>query len=592
MKPFGSNKIDSWLRDDLSDKVSQKLGDMPSLKKMIRGTIGVAGHYPINNANLNIALVKKGNEKGYADDQDHPETVTINLTSDSSFEALRDQIRMLADIGCDLIAIPEYGLTEEQVKFLQQQAPGREIIKIFKDETFETFADRVLNSLENKVNKIRPDIFDNSNYNDTIKSLSQDLISRKERVQYRRENDGGYPKIKSILENQPVVGIVGGAGPMASADYSYELANRGIPHINFSNSAAPYKIRFALKEGLSFLPHYKNTISALQEFGCNQIAFPCNTMHLFLDVFKDSREFSSLNFVDIREAVADSLKKFYNKKKIIVLGTEATSGVFTKNSEVSQGLYDKILEKNGHKIIKPDFEQQKMINEAIFFSKAGNKEEAKEKVKIVVEQLKEEHGSDSTVGLLCTDLPIIFDVNEINALNAISSIQALVSYTEKECEKFKDNVRKKTNSKRSIEEENQSSKRARFASGSNDGSLSDQEQDDNFSVLSNYDDNDKLSEILEKYNLSYESGSNRKEVRVQFQLKDKDSNINKHSVDDLEKFAEKFRKGGVTTRVHRNSGYITFIGSNSEKESLKELKDFLTKNNSTESSIKSNQTTR
>lgn len=553
----------NWLSDPLSEEVAKKLGDVSQLSKPNKGAIGIAGHFPIENSKLAVEIVRSGNQCGFENDQDHPELIVMNLTSNSSYESLRDQVRMLSDAGCDVIVIPESDFSQQQISLLEKETGGlSKIIYLKKDgnkkEEYQSLALRTLGEVSSISIKARPNIYDSGNYETIKKNLAQDISDRTKRISARSKRDGGYPAIKSILQDHSVVGVLGGAGPMASAQYSLDLAQKGIPHIHISNNSAPYKIKFAQRESHSFLSHYKNTLELLKSFGCTHCAMPCNTAHLpqFREVVFGNTELKDIKFINITDSVINYLDTESSSKKIILLGTDATVGI-DRDGNAVEGLYDQCLKQNGYEVIKPNRAQQDEVMKAIYAAKAGRMEIARFIINEIVGQLKRDNGFGSEVILACTDLPIAFEINELNDIRAISTVKTLSDFTGKILTPTTSPLKRGF-----VSIEFSDSKRVKFTpprhSESEGASVSDVSDDETAQP-----DSTKISSITRRYNLSF-SKNGHNEMRIYFNKKDDSGEKSKSRNTDMHTFHKQFCTG-LTSRLHLNKGYITFIGSGEEK---------------------------
>lgn len=98
-------------------------------------------------------------------------------------------------------------------------------------------------------------------------------------------------------KRKPLMGILGGLGPMASA-YFYELitahtkAERDQDHIDIilsSRSSTPDRTAFITGESDdSPLPFMVQDAKRLEAYGADAIVIPCNTAHYFIDEVRKS----------------------------------------------------------------------------------------------------------------------------------------------------------------------------------------------------------------------------------------------------------------------------------------------------------------
>ncbi|MEY4941274.1 MAG: hypothetical protein RIQ93_3009, partial [Verrucomicrobiota bacterium] len=87
------------------------------------------------------------------------------------------------------------------------------------------------------------------------------------------------------------LGILGGMGPLATADFLKKLTQatkaecdqEHIPVVLYGDCATPDRTANVLGEGPSPLPHLLRGIAFLNAAGCAAIAIPCNSAHCWYD---------------------------------------------------------------------------------------------------------------------------------------------------------------------------------------------------------------------------------------------------------------------------------------------------------------------
>lgn len=162
--------------------------------------------------------------------------------------------------------------------------------------------------------------------------------------------------------SSPVLGVIGGLGPMATV-YFYEMLTQHTEagcdqdHIDIiisSRASTPDRTAYILgKSESSPIGAMKEEAQRLINAGAELIVMPCNTAHYFYD---ELSEFSKVPIINIIE---ETVKYCYNKglKKVGVLATEGT---------VRSRSYDIICEKYGIQCAVPDDETQKTLNDIIY----------------------------------------------------------------------------------------------------------------------------------------------------------------------------------------------------------------------------------
>jgi aspartate racemase len=132
---------------------------------------------------------------------------------------------------------------------------------------------------------------------------------------------------------KPVVGILGGMGPSATADFLAKLVARTpvsteadhLPVALWSNPEIPDRTRALLGRGPSPVPAMADGIRRLVALGATTIAIPCNTAHAFLG---ELRERTRAEFVDMIEATVTAvLSEHPSVRKVGILSTAGTRRV-------------------------------------------------------------------------------------------------------------------------------------------------------------------------------------------------------------------------------------------------------------------------
>ena len=202
-------------------------------------------------------------------------------------------------------------------------------------------------------------------------------------------------------QKQPLLGILGGLGPMSSA-YFYELitahtkASRDQDHIDIilsSNASTPDRTAYIMKQSTeSPLPYMVADAKRLEIYGADAIVIPCNTAHYFLDEVRSS---VSVPVPSIIEETSMYLKKA-NVKKAGIMATEGT---------VSSLSYQKKLDAVGLECAVPDEKYQRYLHEIIYDDVKSGAEPDLDKFYAVAEHLASK-GCDRMI-LGCTELSLI-----------------------------------------------------------------------------------------------------------------------------------------------------------------------------------------
>lgn len=404
--------------------------DKTALQHKPKGTIGIIGLSPARVALLNKLIIEYSNTLGLEDDQHIPEIISIGIpTGDKRY--LKNQFELCCDYGCDVVAIAEAKASSTVDTEFKEEARSRgldvEVVMSAGEDidSLRALAKAVANHTIFTDRTRRPPtaFYADSAAADIAKAAScveVDRIDRGKRVGDRVDH-GGYPILKDARKTYgEVVGVLGGAGPLASADLCDKLAAKGVPFIHCSVNGAPGKHRFETGVGPSYIPHYKSVIEFFKAIKkVKVITVPCNTAHRRLEEFCGDM---AASVIDIRGAVLTANK---NAEGFILLGTNITVGVGVPDGTV--GTYEALRRTSftdTRPFFTPSAEQQAVIMESIYDVKAGRLEVAKAKINGVIEELRKTHGPLPVI-LGCTELPLPYVPMELSAQRLIDPAQSL-----------------------------------------------------------------------------------------------------------------------------------------------------------------------
>ena len=220
------------------------------------------------------------------------------------------------------------------------------------------------------------------------------------------------------MRPEKTLGVLGGMGPAAAADFMRVLAERtpatkDQEHprtILYSHTAIPDRTSFLLGKGPDPTEYIKEGLNTLIGWGADYLCVTCNTAHYFVDSFRDEIEKPIIHIVDetIRKCAEVSPKGAW---LTATLGTMRT------------GLYQKHAAECGYNFRIPSEELQVEIHEATDIVKAGKHKEAGEKFRAIVEKLWEIEKLP-VVGA-CTEIPICYANTGLDPEMGISSLEAL-----------------------------------------------------------------------------------------------------------------------------------------------------------------------
>jgi len=201
------------------------------------------------------------------------------------------------------------------------------------------------------------------------------------------------------------IGILGGMGPEATASlFRLIIKNTRadkdqdhVPVLIYNNPKIPDRSAYILGQGPSPVPALKEGSQLLEKAGVCCILWPCNTAHYFHGDIAMYLSVPLLNM--IRETAVFSQGAFPP-------GT--TFGLLTTLGTYQTYIYEKMFDKKGLILIRPDEENRKRIMESIYGSmgiKAGYKQEPIEMLRGAVVYLRS-HGADVLISG-CTELSLV-----------------------------------------------------------------------------------------------------------------------------------------------------------------------------------------
>jgi len=200
------------------------------------------------------------------------------------------------------------------------------------------------------------------------------------------------------------IGILGGMGPMATADLfekivSLTQAERDDEHIRVyidSNAAIPDRTAAILSGGADPVPAMADSLKKLEACGADCVVMPCNTAHYFLPRLA---QLTKLPFISMIKAAAEACRERFPGKTVGILATTGT---------LAAGLYQEDLAAAGLPFLVPDEGEQSALMEIIYGGvKAGAPPERYREALLSVTEGLMKRGADYFL-LACTELPLAF----------------------------------------------------------------------------------------------------------------------------------------------------------------------------------------
>lgn len=225
------------------------------------------------------------------------------------------------------------------------------------------------------------------------------------------------------MGNDRVLGVLGGMGPLASAQFMLRLTlltpatrdQEHIPAILWSDPRVPDRTRGKAGDGEDPLPWLLRGIEGLRAAGCGAIAIPCNTAHGW---FAEMAAEAGCPILHIVDAAADELRRAgIAPGPIGVMGTAAT---------LAMRLYQDRLGALGWDcLIPPEGDMRRLVSPAIALVKANQVAEAYPPLAEAARALLARGARAVVLG--CTEIPLGIAAGPAEALGApmVDTIDAL-----------------------------------------------------------------------------------------------------------------------------------------------------------------------
>jgi len=196
------------------------------------------------------------------------------------------------------------------------------------------------------------------------------------------------------------LGILGGMGPLATADFLRKLTEatparsdqEHIPTIIYSVPQVPERTPAILGHGPSPLPAMREGVVFLENSGARAIAIACNTAHYWYDDLAEAVRIPILHIVD--GVIAE-----LSPSGVTSVGLMGTSGT------LQTGIYQQRLDHHGYRSVIPSPEDMTdRVMPGIALIKAGNIVAARALLEPVAQRLLD-GGADGVV-MACTEIPV------------------------------------------------------------------------------------------------------------------------------------------------------------------------------------------
>jgi aspartate racemase len=217
------------------------------------------------------------------------------------------------------------------------------------------------------------------------------------------------------------VGILGGMGPAATADFYAKLVaatpattdQEHLPVVIWADPRIPDRTSAILGEGPDPSPCLAEGSRYLISAGADLIAIPCNTAHAFLDPVRTAA--APVTVLDMVTETAAEVSELLPRARVGVLATSGT---------LAAGLYQDALARYALEPVIPDRVAQDAVMSTIRHIKAGGAPAtARAWISLAVKALAKA-GADIAVAA-CTEIPLLLTGEDIGALPVLDATDVL-----------------------------------------------------------------------------------------------------------------------------------------------------------------------
>ena len=196
------------------------------------------------------------------------------------------------------------------------------------------------------------------------------------------------------------IGIIGGMGPLATADLFEKIilhtkAACDQDHLRVmidSNSGIPDRTAAILQGGANPVPELTASARGLERQGAELLLIPCNTAHYFYDAVQASVSVPVLHMIRL---TAQALKE----------RGVGTAGLLATDGTIQTGIYQRCFEGTGIRLLTPEgMDQQAIMDLAYQGVKAGRRDYDAAAARSAMETLLRQGAETLILG--CTELPM------------------------------------------------------------------------------------------------------------------------------------------------------------------------------------------
>jgi aspartate racemase len=212
---------------------------------------------------------------------------------------------------------------------------------------------------------------------------------------------------QSKTEPQRIVGILGGMGPEATANFYSEIVRltpakkdqEHLPVLIYSLPQVPDRSTCIVSGSREIVPWLTQAVRKLERGGASFIAIPCNTAHYYHADMQRAVRIPVLNMIT---ETADAVVREHPRAKTI--------GLLATNGTVRSKLYEDEFARRGLRVLLPSpTMQQCCVMDAVYSIKSGGTKQSQADLLARAGDDLIRRGADVIV-LGCTEIPLAFDV--------------------------------------------------------------------------------------------------------------------------------------------------------------------------------------
>lgn len=201
----------------------------------------------------------------------------------------------------------------------------------------------------------------------------------------------------------PVIGVLGGMGPAATADFYMKLVSRVCADVDqehpkviiWSDPTVPDRSRAIAQDGPDPTPWLLSGAARLSQAGATVLAMPCNTAHAFRTAIVDHVDIPVIDMIcEVVERVATSWQR------------ADTVGVLATTGTINAWLYQHAFARVGINVVIPDDVTQDDVDGVIRAVKAGRRERHLAEVLARVGETLGASGAGMIVAG-CSEIPLV-----------------------------------------------------------------------------------------------------------------------------------------------------------------------------------------